>query len=131
MSVKHRVEYLMPGSFYAEESYADLESRSIDEAVAKAPSRAFCFVLYDVPEIDFEYDETRFSVSAKRQNVSARHYIGGEVFTVDDLKAMNGDGRLDILISNAEGNGWPQIIRTRAGNWQPLEDGDILVGNPA
>jgi hypothetical protein len=129
--MKHHARYALPGSFLNESDSRELSDRSADAAVARAPERAFAFVLYDTAEVDFEYDPNLFRVTPRPQNESGRHYIGGETFTPDELRQLATDegepGKYDVLIANVEGNGWGRAIRTRAGNWQPFEEGDVLV----
>lgn len=136
MKVTHRVRFYHPGTFFAEDSSEPLRERSAGAAVAAAPKGAFAFVLYDAPVPDFKYDPLLFSVTPRPQNMSAKHYLGGRVFTSDELRALaveEGDpDKYRTLISNVtnyvarlpvEG----RAIRCRTGNWQPFEDGDVLV----
>lgn len=129
--MKHHARYALPGSFLNESDSRELSDRSIDAAIARAPESAFAFVLYDTAEIDFEYDPALFRVSPRPQNESGKHYIGGEVFTPDELRqlaAQEGEPhKYDVLIANVEGNRWGRAIRCRTGNWQPFEEGDVLV----
>lgn len=129
--------YYMPGSFLAEDTARELSDLSADAALTVAPDNAFAFVLYESPICDFEFDASRFRLLPIPQNESAKHYIGGEVFTCDELRELaiaEGDPKkYDILISNVS-SGWGhtleegRAIRCRTGNWQPFEDGDVLVG---
>lgn len=123
----HKAKYFIPGLLFSEETTRILEARDPTEAAAKAPRSAFAFELYDVEEPDFDYDRERFDVVPKRQNVSGRYYLGGEVLTVAELKERFGDDPAHrILIANIEGS-YPAAIRCRTGNWQPFEDGDTLL----
>lgn len=134
--MKHWAKYWTPGSFFAEDQAKELSDRSVDAALTRAPDSAFAFVLYDTAIADFEFDAGLFRVFPISQNESAKYYIGGEVFTCDDLRALaveEGDAKkYDILIANVtryrggsavEG----RAIRCRTGNWQPFEDDDLLV----
>lgn len=133
--MKHHARYALPGSFFAESDSRELSDRSIDAAITRAPEHAFAFVLYDTAEIDFEYDEALFRVTPRPQNESGRHYIGGEIFTPDELRELavqEGDPhKYDVLIANVQGNRWGRAIRCRTGNWQPFEEADVLVAAPA
>jgi hypothetical protein len=53
-----------------------------------------------------------------------RIYVG-EALTEADV-AQLGDGH-DILLSNMRGNGWERVVRTRRGNFQPVEPGDVVI----
>lgn len=132
----HRAKYLLPGSFFAEDDSRELSDRSIDAALAVAPENAFAFKLYDVAVVDFEFPADLFRILPIPQNESATHYIGGEVFTSDELRALahvEGDpGKYDVLIANVthytpEGHIEGRAIRCRTGNWQQFHDDDVLV----
>ena len=119
----HKVEFLLPGSFLPESVVRTLDERSVDAATTQVPAGAFCFVLFDVPETpDLGPD---FVVTAKRQNVSGRYYLGGDVLTLAEVEALGPEKR--ILASNMRGNGWARVIKTRRGNWQPFTDEDALL----
>jgi hypothetical protein len=129
-------KYFSPGAMFAEEDTVELPDRSVDAAVTRVPDHAFAFVLYDRPIIDFDYDAGRFTVIPKLLNPSGKHYIGGQVFTCDELRALaeqEGDpDKYRVLIANVshyEGgtNVEGRAIRCRTGNWQPFEEGDVVV----
>lgn len=137
---RHRAKYLLPGSFFSEDESRELPERSVDAAVAAAPKHAFAFKLYDTAILDFEFDAGLWRVFPIPQNESVTHYIGGEVFTCDDLRALAvAEGKPDgyrVLIGNVtrytpSGYVEGKAIRCRTGNWQPFEDGDVLVEAPA
>lgn len=119
--MKHCVEYLLPGTLFPECQTLTIKSRSVKEAVRLAPKNAYCFTIYDVEDApDLGPD---FMVTPKAKNRTPRHYLGGKVFTLEEVKALEGD----VLARNMEGNGWPHVIQCRTGNWQPFEDDDVLV----
>lgn len=132
-----RAEYLIPGTFLNETGVRDLPERTVVAAIAAAPEHAFAFVMHDAPVPDFEYDSALFHVSPIAQNRSAKHYLGGQVFTCDELRtlaAREGDpDKYRTLIANitswdADGHQTEgRAIRCRTGNWQPFEDGDVLI----
>jgi hypothetical protein len=55
-----------------------------------------------------------------------RIYVG-EVLTADDLEHLPGIADYSILLSNMRGNGWERVVRTRRGNFQPIEPGDVVL----
>ena len=131
MRFKHWARYYRPGSFFPEDEARELSDRSVDAALTVAPSDAFAFVLYDTAIAEFEFDAGLFRVVPIPQNESAKHYIGGDIFTADQLRALaieEGDPqRYRILISNVSRyeKGVPvegRAIRCRTGNWQPFEE---------
>jgi hypothetical protein len=137
---KHWAKYYLPGSFFAEDQAVELSDRSIDAAVARAPEHAFAFVLYDTAVPDFDFDASLFRVVPIPQNYSAKHYLGGVIYTCDELRALalveGEQGKYRTLISNVTNytaTGDPvegRAIRCVTGNWQPFEDGDVLLSTP-
>jgi hypothetical protein len=134
---KHWAKYYLSDSFFAGDQAVELSDRSVDAAVARAPEYAFAFVLYDTAVPAFEFDASLFRVVPIPQNYSAKHYLGGVIYTCDGLRALaveEGEpGKYRRLISNVtnySATGDPvegRAIRCRPGNWQPFEDGDVLV----
>jgi hypothetical protein len=127
--LKLYARYLTPGIIMSEESVKEVEG--VSDAIAMAPGNAFCFQTFRLPEVDFEYDAKRFVVKPIPQEESDRYYLGGEVFTIEQVRAQI--DRLDqtgALLSNMESNGWSKVIKCRTGNFQPLEEGDQVV-NPS
>ena len=119
----HRVTYYFPGSLFSEESTRTIDHRDPARAADDAPDGAFCFTLHDVEETpDLGPD---FTVIPKPKNKTGRYYIGGEVFTVEQVEALDGDH--DILAANMRCNGYEQVVRCRTGNWQPLEADDVVL----
>lgn len=124
-AVKSMASYLLPGSFFNEDTARELPERSVEAATAAAPVGAFAFQLFDSPIVDFEFDAARFRVLPIAQNKSATHYLGGTVYSRAEIEMMGEDKR--ILAANMKGNGWARVIQTRAGNWQPFNDDDVLL----
>jgi hypothetical protein len=123
METTVHAEYLSPGAFFPEESSKRLDAYDPDEALRKAPSDAYCFVLYRlaVPSVDLG---PRFRIVSVRQDVSKRYYIGGKLFTVEEIEQLPGDNHL--LASNISSYGGMGIL-CRTGNWQPFNEGDMLL----
>lgn len=120
----HKAKYLMPGALFPEDTVVTLSERSADEAARKAPTNAYCFTLYDTAEpVDLGPE---YQVAPKAQNESGRYYLGGIVFSADDIRRLDGDH--DVLLANMRANHWRLVIRCRPGNWQPFNvDEDTLV----
>lgn len=134
-TLKHHVKFLSPGSFYPEDETREIPERTTEAALAVAPERAFAFNFYDTTAVDFAFNPKLYKVIPIPQNKSGRHYIGGTVFTVPELRALaieEGEPtRYDILIANVspwKDGGWVEgrAIRCRTGNWQPYEDEPIV-----
>lgn len=123
MTITHHAEYLLPGLLMPESTRRTLTERSVTEALEHAPEAAFCFKLYSTetpPDLGPD-----FTVTPKRKDESGRYYIAAEVFTAEQIEALPGD--YTILLANMRGNRWDRLVRCRTGNWQPLEDGDVVL----
>jgi hypothetical protein len=126
---EHFAEYLHPGSFFPEECSKKLPERTIAAAVAEAPEDAYCFTFYDrvatAPDLGSE-----LMVVRRPLNRSSRHYLGGQVFTLPELRTWidehGGDERHFALYANIRGYGTRAIL-CRTGNWQPFTDDDVLI----
>lgn len=60
-------------------------------------------------------------------NSSGYHIYSGEELTVEDVQNLN-DGRdYSILLTNMRVNSWHKVVRTRRGNFQPLEPNDVVI----
>lgn len=126
---KHFVTFFSPGSFVSETVQRPIDSWSVDVA------RSMIGDLFKTPN----YQPYGFSFSTRGRSEddldskvidsSPVYYLGGDVETLEEVKARGG-GR--TLISNMERNDWPRII-TNYNSWkitQPLQDGDIVLDYP-
>lgn len=120
------VEYLTPGSFFPEPYVREVESRDVDAAVAAAPPNAYGMAFFSVIETEVEADGKVEVLRSNRIHLSERFYLGGQVYTLAEVRALDLPG---ALVSNMECNGWPTVIKCRPGNWQPFEPekGDTLI----
>jgi hypothetical protein len=55
-----------------------------------------------------------------------RIYLG-EVLTADDIERLDDGHDYSILLANMRGNGWERVVRTRRGNFQPVEPVDVVL----
>jgi hypothetical protein len=124
-----RVTYYLPGAVSSEDITRVIEDgpNLVERAAAAAPGEAFCFTLQTVLTADPIDDGQGGTLTVVPRVVdrSGRYYLGGTVYTPDELELIPGDYR--ILIANARGNGWRGAIQTPLGNWQPFEDGDTRL----
>ena len=121
------VEFLYPGSFMSESSTREVKTR--DTSKVKVPKNAFCFSFFDILSVVVEADGNKVKLTSERVNMSPKHYYGGRLYTVAELKRDFPGER--ILISNIEGNGYKKAIRCRTGNWQPFEETDVFIKEAA
>ena len=121
---KHFVVFYWPGFMFADESieypvpaWDTVEAMKIVKTFSSMP---FCFRFLTRERGDDDLD----SHISKR---SGMFYIGGTVFTLDEIRAEHDPNNM-ILLSNMEGNKWDRVVRVR-GWTQPFEEGDHLVDN--
>lgn len=67
-------------------------------------------------------------LDSKVVKTSNMYYLGGEIFTIQDIEKRN-DPKESILLSNMKCNKWDRIIvNTNSWKWtQPLEKGDVVL----
>lgn len=114
---KHYVEFYYPGSFVSETSTEEIESRTANFEI---PKYCFGFMFFDQEETLLD-GETLYG---NRKNKSNFFYFG-KAYTLAEVKKTFPDAR--ILISNMKGNGWDSVVKTRRGNFQPLEKEDVVL----
>ena len=113
------VTFYTPGSFMPNESTKEVPGLDTEQIAAMAPKNAYSFIVQEFIEKTTTVDgEDLKKTEAAGQ--AHRYYIGGKLYTVDELKAEFTDDSKSTLISNMEGNDWPKVILCRTGNWQPL-----------
>lgn len=125
---KHFVVFFSPGTFMAEQTLKPIESWDVNKAIELSYSIK---VRHNATPYAFQFvtrsrgDEDLDSKESARSNM---YYLGGEVYTLKELKAENAreDG---ILIKNMEANNWDKIIKnTNSYKWAGiLQDGDIVL----
>ena len=115
--LKHYIEYNFPGSFMSNLSVKEVQERIAPDGL---PANCFGYQFFDRTEVMQDGE----ILLGSRKNESPMHYIG-EVMTIDDVKALPGDTQ--ILQSNMRCNDWDTVVRTIAGNFQPLRNGDVVI----
>lgn len=121
MPTKHYVELLYPGAFMPETEIREVKSRTV-EAIGKIPEGCFAFYFFDRTEAKAEEDGE--ILRGKPKNESNKYYPKGTLYNLEEVKALNLPGH---IVSNMESNNWSMVIMTHRGNWQPFEEGDILL----
>jgi hypothetical protein len=124
---KTYVEFLMPGTLFAESDCAQVPSRDIRKL--SVPEHAFAFTFFDIVTETVKVGGKTFRRGGERSQVSPKHYYGGHIYTLAEVQAEFTDEH--TLLDNMRGNGYQRVIRCRTGNWQPFERGDILVATTA
>lgn len=119
MALKHYVCFLSPGSFVPNEKWQEIKSRKdkID-----APDNCFAYYFFDREEVEKDGE----LLLGKEKNQSGRYYFG-KVMTAEEIEKTVPDS--GILLSNMRINNWPTVVRTRMGNFQPLEKNDTVLSS--
>lgn len=116
--LKHYVQFSYPGAFFSEHSTEEIAERNAE--LVKVPEGAFAYQFYDREEVEVDGETLR----GECKNYSGFTYFG-KAYTLEEVKSEF--PQYTTLISNMECNGWNKVVRTRRGNWQPIEEGDIVI----
>jgi hypothetical protein len=125
---KNFVTFYSPGTFVAETDEKPIESWDVNLAMKMAKE---IHQRYNATPYGFKFstrERGENDLDSKVSATSNMYYLGGEVYTVKQLKELN-DPNNKILIENMECNGWERcIINTNSWKWtQPLEKDDIVL----
>jgi len=119
--LKHYVEFLYPGLLVSETSVEEIAERDTKKVEMSDSCFGFRFFDRTVSVIDGE------TLTGDRKNVSGWYYQG-EKMTLEQVKASFGNDRnYRILISNMENNGYDAVVKTKFGQFIPLNDGDTIL----
>lgn len=116
--LKHYVEFFYPGSFFPETRVREIQDRT--SPATNVPEGAYGWRVFSQETITMGGE----TLTGKPKDYGPMVYFG-EIMTLEDVRALGGDYR--ILISNMEINGWDRVVRTVRGNFQPLNDGDVVL----
>lgn len=127
---KHFVTFCSPGTFVSEQTTKEIESWDITQAQEMAKTikerhAATPYVFYFTTRSRNE-DE----LDSKEIARSGMYYLGGEIQTLDEVKARN-DPSDRILISNMEVNRWDRIIVNK-NSWEfiaPFNEDDVVLSD--
>ena len=127
--------YLYPGSFVSETKTRTLDESTLQAALAAMPEGT----IYGGPVFGIEIIETlqkrfvsddgeeRWLADSSPRRIGRWYF--GETLTLAHVTALNvtKGGAYDVLLANMRGNGWTSVVRTVAGNFQPVEYGDVVL----
>jgi len=125
---KYFVVFCSPGTFVAETTQKPIESWDVDKAVEMSRE---IIERYNAKPYGFYFitrERGPRDLDSKEVERSTMYYLGGEVITLDELKAQN-NSEDRILIQNMECNGWNRVVVNKnSWKWtQPLNDGDTVL----
>lgn len=118
MAIKQYVEFMYPGAFFSETEVREVKER--DPTKLEVPQGCFGYRFFERQEVQ-EGGETLFG---QPRNYSGTTYFG-KAMTIADVKREMPDAK--TLISNMENNGWDKVVKTRRGNFQPLQLEDRVI----
>ena len=116
MEVTH-VEFMHPGSFFAESSSQPVARRELPEAM---PGRVTGYRFFTRQEAVIGGEK----LVGPAKDFSPWTYFGIE-YSAEQVQAMAGD-RYRILRDNVRINGYKRMVQTTYGSWYPLHDGDTV-----
>lgn len=132
---RYTATYLWPGSLFSETKSVDVPEPTPEAAAVAMPadifygSVAFGFYIY-------AHDEELFRSATGGQRwllVRGPRMLGrwyyGQAYDQAGVEALARETGADYrtLLSNMRGNGWDRMVRTHAGNWQPLIEEDVVL----
>lgn len=115
------VEYLIPGSFFAESETKKVSSRDISKL--KVPDYAFGFQFFDITSTQVDGEK----LEGRPKNFSKRYLLAEEVLDQEGVKKKIPDN--DVLLSNMRNNGYKHVVKTRRGNIQPADKDTIVLNS--
>lgn len=129
---EHFATYRSPGSLFSNETTRRLPKRSVEAAVALAPSDAFCFELFDLAAEELDLGPEWTVIRNPLNKSLGRYYLGGKVFTLSEvLEWLREQGESEPerspLYCNLRQYDDGMGILCRTGNWQPFTSNDQVV----
>lgn len=125
---KHFVTFFSPGTFVSETSTSEIENWDLDTAIKLSVSIK---ERYGATPYGFRFTTRgrgERDLDSKVTATSRMYYLGGTVYTLDEVLARN-DPDEDILRSNMQNNNIKRVI-VNTNSWKvtmPLEDDDIVL----
>lgn len=116
---KHYVRYFYPGFLLDETETKEVSKRDVKLAL---PDGAFGYMFFDRDEI--LNPETGERLKGKEKNFSGVYYYGQD-YTLSEVKTLYPNEK--ILIANMEVNGYYMVVKTKRGNWKPVNKKDIVI----
>jgi hypothetical protein len=112
------IEYLYPGSFFAESSEVPVAERVLPLPVQPRVAGYRFFSRTEVQTTDGE------KLVGPKHDFSPWVYFGHE-YSAKEIGVVHGTA--SILYQNIAGNGYERAVKTIFGNWYPLSPGEIVV----
>ncbi len=126
--ITHHVNLMKQEGERGFEDVVDIPENSLDAAMAVVDEQTFGFFFYTMKTAHV-WVEDDYCAVGQTVDVSPKHYIGGEVFAIDSIKALalDGDKTYNDLLFMMFRNDYSHIIQTRTGFWQPFLEEDVHI----
>lgn len=123
--VMDQVKTLSASGLFIKEGVSELAGRSIQEIAENADRSTVGFFTQKVATGSVVIEGQTIELTSKPFDRSGTSWIDGEVLTLEQVKTRMPTEK--SLIANMERNGWPLVVKTRAGSFQPFVEGDSVV----
>lgn len=123
LNMEYYAEFNYPGTFMPETSIVQVTEEEFNNPkliAVKAKKNAYSFTLFSRLE---GKTQGKYMVTSDRIPILKTFFIGGNVYTLDEVKKLFPDKK--TLISNMQDQ-WPKVILCRTKNWQPFQENDVL-----
>lgn len=114
--IKTYVEFYYPGTFVSETSTREVSDRS---PITDVPVGVYGYRFFSRSEVELDGE----ILTGKIKDCSGITYFG-EVMTIDDVAKLP---NTEILQSNMRCNEWSKVVRTVRGNFQSIDERDIVL----
>lgn len=108
------IQYYYPGLFVPETSIREVESGDSKIDWGKRVYQVVRFIREDV------IDDEQVYTGKQEQVGKIIFHPASQVFSVGEIIALNKDEN-EILLSNAQNNGYKFLVKCPMGNWQPFD----------
>lgn len=124
--MRHTATFLYPGAFLAEGGpVRRIETPDVTGVLAASPDDRW-FAAHVSTAVWTRFTSEEGDVLWKQMDALRTFTVHvGQEYTAEQVEQLPGDH--DILLANMRGNGWAKVVRTRCGNWQPVEVGDVVM----
>ena len=118
--IRHYVEFAYPGALLPDLLVKELKEG--EKQNIQLPNGAYGYRFFDEKEIPSTANKG-LVLKGGRFNISPWYYKG-EKYSLDEIKEKFPDKK--ILISNMTYNNWNNVVKTRGGQFIPLDEGDVV-----
>jgi hypothetical protein len=112
------IEFLYPGTFFAENSSRPVPRRELPEVI---PGQATGYRFFTRAEAEHDGEK----LVGQPKDYSGWTYFGTE-HSAEEVQGLD-DDRYRVLKSNVRINGWKRVVQTTYGQWYPLNDDDRVA----